>query len=133
MLIELFIVFMIIAVLLTVGVGAYIGFRDRAADAAAEANLRAIIPSIEAYYADRRTYDAMTLDVLKASYDQALKQCATRSRAPQRTRTASPARTPARRGARRAPAELVATGALADQRAAMTNGRLIPARYPRPA
>jgi Tfp pilus assembly protein PilE len=72
MLIELFIVFMILAILLTVGVAAYIGFRERAADAAAEANLRAIIPTIEAYYADRRTYEDMTLDVLEASYDQAI-------------------------------------------------------------
>jgi Tfp pilus assembly protein PilE len=36
---------------------------------AAEANVRASIPAIEAYYADNGSYDGATLDVLRSVYD----------------------------------------------------------------
>ena len=38
----------------------YLGFKTRANDAAAKANIRAAIPSAEAYFADAGTYATMT-------------------------------------------------------------------------
>ncbi len=51
-LIELLVVIIIIGILLAIAVPSYLGFRDRAANNAAKANLRAALPSAEAYYAD---------------------------------------------------------------------------------
>ena len=59
-LIELLVVLVIIAVLLAIAVPSYLGFKDRAADRTAQANLRSALPSAEAYYSDRRTYVGMT-------------------------------------------------------------------------
>lgn len=64
-LIELLIVVIIIGILLAIAVPSYLGFRDRAADNAAKANLRAALPSAEAYYADNGTYVGMTPAQLK--------------------------------------------------------------------
>jgi hypothetical protein len=41
-------------------------------DAAAQANVRASIPAIEAYYADNGTYEAATLETLRSLYDAGL-------------------------------------------------------------
>lgn len=71
-LLELVIVLMIIAILLTVGVVSYVGFRDHATVAVAKSNVRAIVPAIESYNADNRGYDNMTLDSLKTNYDQGI-------------------------------------------------------------
>ena len=51
-LIELLVVLIIIGILLAIAVPSYLGFRDRAAKAANQANVRAAIPSIETYAAD---------------------------------------------------------------------------------
>ena len=59
-LIELLVVIIIIGILLAIAVPSYLGFRDRAANNAAKANLRAALPSAEAYYADNGTYVGMT-------------------------------------------------------------------------
>jgi type IV pilus assembly protein PilA len=59
-LIELLVVLVIIAVLLAIAVPSYIGFKDRAADRTAQANLRSALSSAEAYYSDMRTYAGMT-------------------------------------------------------------------------
>jgi type IV pilus assembly protein PilA len=58
-LIELLVVIIIIGILLAIAVPSYLGFRDRAANNAAKANLRAALPSAEAYYADNGTYANM--------------------------------------------------------------------------
>jgi type IV pilus assembly protein PilA len=58
-LIELLVVIIIIGILLAIAVPSYLGFRDRAANNAAKANLRAALPSAEAYYADNGTYVGM--------------------------------------------------------------------------
>ncbi|MBM2821836.1 MAG: prepilin-type N-terminal cleavage/methylation protein [Thermoleophilia bacterium] len=66
-LIELLVVIIIIGILLAIAVPSYLGFRDRAANNAAKANLRAALPAAEAYFADTTTgtYVGMTPAALK--------------------------------------------------------------------
>ena len=59
-LIELLVVIVIIGILLAIAVPSYLGFRSRAQNTAGEANIRAAIPSAEAYYADNSSYANMT-------------------------------------------------------------------------
>jgi type IV pilus assembly protein PilA len=65
-LIELLVVIIIIGILLAIAVPSYLGFRGRAADKAAAANVRAALPAVEAFFADNGTYTGMTLVALKA-------------------------------------------------------------------
>ncbi len=65
-LIELLVVIIIIGILLAIAVPSYLGFRDRAANNTAKANLRAALPSAEAFYADNATYAGMTPTALVA-------------------------------------------------------------------
>jgi type IV pilus assembly protein PilA len=65
-LIELLVVIIIIGILLAIAVPSYLGFRDRAANNAAKANLRAALPSAEAFYADNGTYAGMNAAALVA-------------------------------------------------------------------
>jgi type IV pilus assembly protein PilA len=64
-LIELLVVIIIIGILLAIAVPSYLGFRDRANNNAAKANLRAAIPAAEAHYADFGTYVGMDAADLK--------------------------------------------------------------------
>ena len=59
-LIELLVVIIIIGILLAIAVPSYLGFRVRANNSAAQANLRAAIPSAETYFADVGDYSGMT-------------------------------------------------------------------------
>jgi type IV pilus assembly protein PilA len=61
-LIGLLVVLVIIGILLAIAVPSYLGFKDRANNKAAQSNLRAAIPSAEAFYADSATgsYAGMT-------------------------------------------------------------------------
>jgi type IV pilus assembly protein PilA len=72
-LIELLVVIIIIGILLAIAIPSYLGFRGRAEKAAAQADVRAAIPGVEAFYADHNTYSNLTSAVLKASYDQGIK------------------------------------------------------------
>jgi len=71
-LIELVVTMLILLILTAVAVPSYLGFRERANNSAAGADLRAAMPSVEAYHSDHATYAGMTVAKLKASYDQSL-------------------------------------------------------------
>jgi type IV pilus assembly protein PilA len=76
-LIELLVVIIIIGILLAIAVPGYLSFRDRANKSAAQANVRAAVPGMEAFNADHATgYAGVTLTVLQASYDAAIKNIA---------------------------------------------------------
>jgi prepilin-type N-terminal cleavage/methylation domain-containing protein len=64
-LIELLIVLVIIGILLAIAVPSYLGFKDRANNTAAQANVRSAVPAVEAYYADKGTYVGMTIAELQ--------------------------------------------------------------------
>ena len=65
-LIELLVVIVILGILMAIAVPSYMGFRDRAQKSAASANVRSIIPSVEAYYQDFNTYTGVTDVILRA-------------------------------------------------------------------
>ena len=59
---EPLIVLLIAAILLLIAVPTYLGFRNRANSAAAQANLRSAIPDVEAYYAlNNSSYAGLSL------------------------------------------------------------------------
>src|ERR671914_1062909 len=60
-LIELLVVIIIIGILLAIAVPSYLGFRNRANNSAAQANVRAAIPAAEAYYSDNGNYTAISV------------------------------------------------------------------------
>ena len=78
-LIELLVVIIIIGILLAIAIPSYLKFRDRANKSAAQANVRASIPAIEAYYADNNTYAGATLSYLQTTYDAGVKNIVVQS------------------------------------------------------
>jgi prepilin-type N-terminal cleavage/methylation domain-containing protein len=74
-LIELLVVIIIIGILLAIAIPSYLSFRSRAENSAAQANVRAAIPGVEAYYADHTAsgYVGLTSAVLKTDYDAGIK------------------------------------------------------------
>src|SRR6478752_6798865 len=77
-LIELLVVIVIIGILLAIAVPSYLGFRDRASNSAASANIRAAVPSAEAFFADHGNYTNMVVsgsaaNGLKENYDSGIK------------------------------------------------------------
>ena len=73
-LIELLVVIIIIGILLAIAVPSYLAFQGRAKNSAAQSNVRAAVPAMEACYADRDTATYVGCDAakLKASYDAGL-------------------------------------------------------------
>jgi len=66
------VVLAILGILLVIAVPSYLGYRDRGEQRTAQANLRAALPDVEAYFVDHQTYVGMTMGVLRASYDQGI-------------------------------------------------------------
>jgi type IV pilus assembly protein PilA len=84
-LIELLVVIIIIGILLAIAIPSYLSFKDKAQKSAAQANVRAAIPAVEAYNSDNvgtagdidsdattTGYAGMTLALLQ-TYDQGVK------------------------------------------------------------
>src|SRR5689334_1677457 len=85
-LIELLVVLIILGILLAIAVPSYLSFKDRANKTAAAANIRAVVPDIEAYSADNYSgssndpdtstsdsgYQGLTMTILKNSYDSSI-------------------------------------------------------------
>ena len=73
-LIELLVVIIILGILLAIAIPSYLSFRTRANKSAAQANVRAAVPGMEAYNADHSTgYVGVTLTKLQQSYDAGIK------------------------------------------------------------
>src|ERR1700760_4459045 len=85
-LIELLVVLIILGILLAIAVPSYLSFKDRANKTAAGANIRAIVPDIEAYSADSYNcssndpntstsdsgYSGLTMSILQSKYDSSI-------------------------------------------------------------
>ena len=85
-LIELLVVLIILGILLAIAVPSYLSFKDRANKTAAAANIRAIVPDIEAYSADNYSgstndpdasttdsgYTGLTMSILQSKYDSSI-------------------------------------------------------------
>src|SRR3954462_10983817 len=73
-LIELLVVIIILGILLAIAIPSYISCRTRANKSAAQANVRAAVPGMEAFNADHSTgYAGVTLTKLQQSYDAGIK------------------------------------------------------------
>jgi type IV pilus assembly protein PilA len=73
-LIELLVVIIILGILLAIAIPSYLSFRSRANNSAAQANVRAAVPGMEAFNADHSTgYTGVTLTKLQQSYDAGIK------------------------------------------------------------
>src|SRR5436190_9364217 len=73
-LIELLVVIIILGILLAIAIPSHLSFRTRANKSAAQANVRAAVPGMEAYNADHATgYTGVTLTKLQQSYDAGIK------------------------------------------------------------
>jgi type IV pilus assembly protein PilA len=79
-LIELLVVIIILGILLAIAIPSYLSFRTRANKSAAQANVRAAVPGMEAYNADHPTgYAGANLAKLRASYDAGIKNVTIRA------------------------------------------------------
>ncbi len=79
-LIELLVVIIILGILLAIAIPSYLTFRGRANNAAAQANVRAAVPGMEAYNTDHATgYVGANLAKLQGSYDAGIKNITVRA------------------------------------------------------
>ena len=79
-LIELLVVIIILGILLGIAIPSYLTFRTRANKSAAQANVRAAVPGMEAFNADHATgYVGVNLAKLQASYDAGIKNVTNRA------------------------------------------------------
>ena len=79
-LIELLVVIIILGILLAIAIPSYLSFRTRANRSAAQANVRAAVPGLEAFNADHATgYVGVNLAKLQGSYDAGIKNVTIRA------------------------------------------------------
>ena len=79
-LIELLVVIIILGILLAIAIPSYLTFRGRANKSAAQANVRAAVPGMEAFNADHATgYVGVNLAKLQGSYDAGIKNITIRA------------------------------------------------------
>ena len=79
-LIELLVVIIILGILLAIAIPSYLSFRTRANKSAAQANVRAAVPGMEAFNADHSTgYVGVSLPKLQGSYDAGIKNVTIRA------------------------------------------------------
>ena len=73
-LIELLVVIIILGILMAIAIPSYLGFKDKANQRAAAADVRAAVPSAEAFVADSATgtYTGLTIAAMQG-YDSGLK------------------------------------------------------------
>ena len=77
-LIELLVVVVILGILTAIAVPSYLSFQGRSKDAAAKADLRVLLPSVESYFADNNDYTSMNFNALPdanslLNYDSSIK------------------------------------------------------------
>jgi prepilin-type N-terminal cleavage/methylation domain-containing protein len=65
-LIELLVVIVILGILMAIAVPSYMGFKDRANKAAAQANVRSAVAAVETYYQDHGSYSDLNSTSLLA-------------------------------------------------------------------
>src|SRR3954465_13270498 len=79
-LIELRVVIIILGILLAIAIPSYLSFRPRANKPAAQANVRAGVPGMEAFNADHGAgYVGVNLAKLQGSYDAGIKNVTIRA------------------------------------------------------
>ena len=71
-LVEILVVIIVISILSMLALSAFIGYRERAHDAAAQENIHRLVPSIQGYFVDHDSYSGMTIAALTTSYDSAI-------------------------------------------------------------
>jgi prepilin-type N-terminal cleavage/methylation domain-containing protein len=71
-LVEILVVIILVAILSMLALSAYIGYRERAHDAAAQENIHRLVPSIQGYFVDHDSYSGMTIADLTTSYDSSI-------------------------------------------------------------
>ncbi len=72
-LIELLVVLLIIGILLGIAIPSFLGFRGKAQDTRAEANIRAALPAAEAFFSSNNTYTGLSISAMQ-SYDAGVDQ-----------------------------------------------------------
>src|SRR3954451_11666276 len=79
-LIELLVAIILLVILLAIAIPSYLSFRGRANKSAAQANVRAAVPGLEAFNADHATgYVGVNLAKLQGSYDAGIKNVTIRA------------------------------------------------------
>src|SRR3954465_9702950 len=74
------VVIIILGILLAIAIPSYLSFRTRANKSAAQANVRAAVPGMEAFNADHATgYVGVNLAKLQGSYDAGIKNVTIRA------------------------------------------------------
>ena len=67
-LVELVVVMVIIAILVSVAAAFHYAARERSSDAVARTNIRTAVPAIEAYHVEAGGYAGMTVAALRSTY-----------------------------------------------------------------